>query len=102
MTQMPSGIHHVTLITRKVQDNVDFYAGFLGLRLVKRTAGFEDAAHLHLFSGDAVASPASLVTFLVCDDGAPGHVGHGAPDAIAFDISTEPRSAEHRERTASG
>ena len=86
---MPSGIHHVTLITRKVQDNVDFYTGFLGLRLVKRTAGFEDAAQLHLFYGDAVASPGSLVTFLVWEDGAPGRVGHGAPAEIAFGISPE-------------
>src|SRR3546814_5043543 len=98
MTQMPSGIHHVTLSTRKVQDNVDFYAGFLGLRLVKRTAGFEDAAQLHLFYGDAVASPGSLVTFLVWEDGAPGRVGHGAPAEIAFAISPEAigfRSEEH-------
>ena len=40
---MTSGIHHITAITRKIQANVDFYVGFLGLRLVKRTAGFEDA-----------------------------------------------------------
>ena len=46
---MVAGIHHITLITRKVQANVDFYAGFLGLRLVKRTGGFEDATQLHLF-----------------------------------------------------
>lgn len=86
---MPSGIHHVTLITRKVQDNVDFYAGFLGLRLVKRTAGFEDATQLHLFYGDAVASPGSLVTFLVWEDGSPGRVGHGAPAEVSFAISRQ-------------
>lgn len=55
---MTSGIHHITGITRKIQANVDFYAGFLGLRLVKRTAGYEDADQLHLFYGDAAASPA--------------------------------------------
>ena len=48
---MPNGIHHVTGITRRVQANVDFYAGFLGLRLVKRTGGFEDAEQLHLLYG---------------------------------------------------
>jgi phospholipase/carboxylesterase len=83
---MTSGLHHVTLITRKVQANVDFYAGFLGLRLVKRTAGFEDATQLHLFYGDAEATPGSLVTFLVWEDGAPGRVGHGAPGEISFAI----------------
>jgi phospholipase/carboxylesterase len=86
---MTSGIHHITLITRKVQPNVDFYAGFLGLRLVKRTAGFEDAAQLHLFYGDAAGSPGSLVTFLVWEDGGPGRVGHGQPSEIAFAIAPE-------------
>ena len=83
------GIHHITLITRKVQENVDFYAGFLGLRLVKRTAGFEDAEQLHLFYGDAVANPGSLITFLVWEDGSPGRVGHGAPAEIALAIRPE-------------
>ena len=87
---MTSGIHHITLITRKVQPNVDFYAGFLGLRLVKRTGGYEDATQLHLFYGDAVGSPGSLVSFLVWEDGAPGRVGHGQPSEIAFAI--EPTS----------
>ena len=46
---MTTGIHHVTALTADIQANVDFYIGFLGLRLVKRTAGFEDAQQLHLF-----------------------------------------------------
>ena len=69
---MTGGIHHITLITRKVQANVDFYVGFLGLRLVKRTGGYEDATQLHLFYGDASATPGSLITFLVWEDGSPG------------------------------
>ncbi len=83
---MTSGIHHVTAITRRVQDNVDFYAGFLGLRLAKRTAGFEDATQLHLFYGDALGSPGSLLTFLVWEDGAPGRVGHGQVGEIALAV----------------
>jgi phospholipase/carboxylesterase len=86
---MTSGLHHITAITRKIQANVDFYCGFLGLRLVKRTGGFEDAAQLHLFYGDAVASPGSLVTFLAWEDGSPGRVGHGAASEIAFAIHPE-------------
>jgi len=83
---MPTGIHHVTGITRRVQANVDFYAGFLGLRLVKRTGGFEDAEQLHLFYGDALGSPGSLITFLVWEDGAPGRVGHGQVSEIALAV----------------
>ncbi len=81
-----TGIHHVTLITRSVQANVDFYVGFLGLRLVKRTGGFEDAQQLHLFYGDRLGSPGSLVTFLVWEDGASGRVGNGQVSEIAFAV----------------
>ncbi|WP_410216679.1 VOC family protein [Paracoccus sp. (in: a-proteobacteria)] len=83
---MPSGLHHVTAITRNVQANVDFWMDFLGLSLVKQTAGFEDAEQLHLFYGDAAGSPGSLVSFLVWQDGAPGRVGHGQVAEIALAI----------------
>ena len=83
---MTTGLHHVTALTRRVQANVDFYAGFLGLRLVKQTAGFEDAAQLHLFYGDALGSPGSLVTFLVWEDGARGRIGLGQPAEIALAV----------------
>ena len=83
---MTNGIHHVTALTRRVQANVDFYTGFLGLRLVKRTGGFEDAEQLHLFYGDAAGSPGSLVTFLVWEDGAAGRTGLGQVGEIALAV----------------
>ncbi|MEZ2132247.1 VOC family protein [Sinorhizobium sp. CB9] len=86
LASMANGIHHITLITRKVQANVDFYAGFLGMRLVKQTAGFEDAAQLHLFYGDGAATPGSLMTFLVWEDGAPGRAGFGQISEVALGI----------------
>lgn len=84
-----SGLHHVTLITRRVQDNVDFYAGLLGLRLVKRTGGYEDAEQLHLFYGDGLGSPGTLITFLVWEDGAAGRVGIGQVAEVAFAVPPE-------------
>ncbi|WP_259667539.1 VOC family protein [Rhizobium lentis] len=86
LLSMVSGIHHVTAITRKVQANVDFYAGFLGMRLVKQTAGYEDATQLHLFYGDSAGSPGSLVSFLVWEDGAPGRAGYGQISEISLAI----------------
>ncbi len=74
---MTTGIHHITSITANVQANVDFYAGFLGLRLVKQTGGFADAEQLHLFYGDGLGSPGSLLTFLVWEAGGRGRVGSG-------------------------
>ncbi|AKR54866.1 Glyoxalase family protein [Devosia sp. H5989] len=83
---MTSGIHHITLLTRKVQANVDFYAGFLGLRLVKRTGGYEDAEQLHLFYGDSEGSPGSLLTFFAWEDGSPGRVGLEQVGEIALAV----------------
>ena len=83
---MTSGIHHVTLITKNVQANVDFYVGFLGLRLVKRTGGYEDARQLHLFYGDYAATPGSLITFLVWQGGSPGQAGAGQVSEVALAI----------------
>ncbi len=84
---MTSGIHHVTLITNDVQANVDFYTGFLGLRLVKRTGGYEDARQLHLFYGDHAATPGSLITFLVWQGGSSGGVGAGQVSEVALAIA---------------
>lgn len=72
-----SGLHHVTGITGDAQTNVDFYVGLLGLRLVKRTVNHNDAFTLHLFYGDAVGSPGSLLTFFVWPDAARGRFGAG-------------------------
>ena len=83
---MTTGIHHVTAITRNVQRNVDFYVGFLGLRLVKQTGGYEDAEQLHLFYGDGAGSPGSVITFLVWQDGASGRVGLGQISEIALAV----------------
>ena len=85
-----TGIHHVTLVTAHAQENFDFYSGFLGLRLVKQTAGFEDVLQLHLFYGDGTGAPGTLVTFLVWEDGARGRTGHGQATELALAI---PRDA---------
>ncbi|MBX3579163.1 MAG: VOC family protein [Rhizobiaceae bacterium] len=84
-----TGLHHVTLMTRGVQANVDFYVGFLGLRLVKRTGGYEDATQLHLIYGDRTGAPGSLITFLVWEDGSPGRVGNGQVSEVAFAVPPE-------------
>lgn len=42
MTKQTSGIHHITAIVGHPQENIDFYAGVLGLRLVKQTVNFDD------------------------------------------------------------
>jgi phospholipase/carboxylesterase len=83
---MTSGIHHVTGITGNVQANVDFYVGFLGLRLVKRTGGYADAEQLHLFYGDGIGSPGSLLSFLVWEAAGRGRTGIGQVSEVALAV----------------
>jgi phospholipase/carboxylesterase len=80
------GIHHVTGITGDVQANVDFYVGFLGLKLVKRTAGYADAEQLHLVYGDGLGSPGSLLTFLVWEATGRGRTGIGQVSEVALAV----------------
>jgi glyoxalase family protein len=57
------GIHHVTAIASDTQRNVDFYTGLLGLRLVKVTVNFDDPSSYHLYYGDEVGHPGTILTF---------------------------------------
>ena len=57
------GIHHITAITSDAQDNVDFYAGVLGLRLVKKTVNQDQPTVYHLFYADEKGSAGSDLTF---------------------------------------
>ncbi len=82
-----TGIHHITSITSDVQANVDFYAGFLGLRLVKQTAGYADAEQLHLIYGDSLGTPGSLLTFLVWEASGGGRTGIGQVSEVALAVS---------------
>jgi glyoxalase family protein len=58
-----NGIHHVTAIAGDPQKNLDFYMGLLGLRLVKLTVNFDDPATYHLYYGDQIGHPGTILTF---------------------------------------
>ena len=63
MTKKSMGIHHITAIVGHPQENVDFYAGVLGLRLVKKTVNFDDPGTYHLYFGDGNGAPGTIITF---------------------------------------
>ena len=52
MSKKTMGIHHITAIVGHPQENVNFYAGVLGLRLVKQTVNFDDPGTYHLYFGN--------------------------------------------------
>ena len=60
MSQVISGLHHVTAIASDPQRNLDFYIEVLGLRLVKRTVNFDDPGTYHFYFGDESGSPGTI------------------------------------------
>jgi glyoxalase family protein len=81
-----TGIHHVTAIAGDVQRNVDFYSGVLGLRLVKKTVNFDDPGSYHLYYGDRVGTPGTLVTFFIWPGMTSHRTGIGEPVRFAYRI----------------
>jgi predicted esterase/catechol 2,3-dioxygenase-like lactoylglutathione lyase family enzyme len=85
-----TGIHHVTAIASDPQKNLDFYAGVLGLRLVKRTVNFDDPQTYHFYFGDRTGTPGSLLTFFPWPGARAGRQGPGQVAVTSFAI--EPRA----------
>lgn len=105
MTIEIPGLHHVTSIASNPQQNVDFYTEVLGLRLVKRTVNFDDKYTYHLYYGDEVGNPGTVLTFFPFEDGRQGRVGRGQTSATAFVIpegqSTTGSTGSNREMSTS-
>ena len=80
------GLHHVTAIASDPQRNLDFYTKILGLRLVKRTINFDDPGTYHLYFGDDLGSPGTILTFFPWPHAVRGKVGVGETAATAFSV----------------
>ena len=86
MTLVSPGIHHVTAIASGPQQNLDFYAGVLGMRLVKRTVNFDDPTTYHFYFGDHEGSPGSILTFFPWPGSRRGRQGAGQAAVTSFAI----------------
>jgi glyoxalase family protein len=80
------GIHHVTAIASDPQRNIDFYTGVLGLRLVKLTVNFDDPRSYHLYYGDEVGHPGTIMTFFAWPGVPKGRQGTGQVTVTSFSI----------------
>jgi glyoxalase family protein len=83
------GLHHVTAIASRPQQNLDFYTEVLGLRLVKRTINFDDPGTFHFYFGDDTGSPGTILTFFPWPHMSRGSVGVGETSATAFSVPAE-------------
>jgi glyoxalase family protein len=78
------GIHHVTAICSNPQKNIDFYTQLLGLRLVKLTVNFDDPTTYHLYYGDKIGHPGTILTFFPWPDAPKGYRGTGRAITTSF------------------
>jgi glyoxalase family protein len=82
------GIHHVTNVTGNAPQNVEFYAGTLGLRLVKKSVNQDDPTVYHLFYADEHGSAGSDITFFEYPGAARGRAGAGMIHAIVWRVGS--------------
>jgi glyoxalase family protein len=83
------GIHHITCITADAPGNVEFYAGLLGLRLVKKSVNQDDPTVYHLFYADERGSAGSDITFFEYPDARRGRAGAGMVHRITWRVASE-------------
>ena len=84
--QTVRGLHHVTAIAGPAQENLDFYAGVLGMRLVKRSVNQDDPGTYHLFYADAEGYPGTDLTFFPWAQMAPSREGYGLSSEVALAV----------------
>lgn len=80
------GIHHVTAIAGDPQENLDFYVGVLGLRLVKKSVNQDAPDTYHLFYADAVGNPGTDLTFFPWAQMEPARQGVGLTVEVPFAV----------------
>ena len=88
-----AGLHHVTCVCSDAQQTLDFYRG-LGFTLVKKTVNFDDPHSYHLYFGDEVGSPGSLLTFFEWPRAEPGRLGRGTLESIGIETPHVQEDAE--------
>jgi glyoxalase family protein len=87
-----NGLHHITAIAGPAQENLDFYSGVLGMRLVKKSVNQDDPGTYHLFYADAEGHPGTDLTFFPWAQMATPRMGHGL--AVEVDLEVPKDSLE--------
>src|SRR3954468_21444489 len=77
------GLHHITCIAGDAQENVDFYSGVLGMRLVKKSVNQDSPGTYHLFYADGEGHPGTDITFFPWPKMSPAKAGIG----LAMEVS---------------
>jgi glyoxalase family protein len=83
------GLHHVTAISSDPQKTLEFYTKILGLRLVKLTVNYDDPSTYHVYFGDEIGHPGTVLTFFPWPGQPRGRKGAGQATNTSFSIPSE-------------
>ena len=83
------GLHHITAVASNPHKNVEFFHHVLGQRLVKKTVNFDDPGTYHLYYGDEVGTPGTIMTYFPWQHMRRGQRGNGETAAMAYTIRPE-------------
>jgi len=89
-----AGLHHVTCVCSDAQRTLDFYRDRLGLTLVKKTVNFDDPHSYHLYFGDDVGTPGTLITFFEWPRSERGRLGRGTLESIGLETPAAEEESE--------
>jgi glyoxalase family protein len=81
-----TGLHHVTAMTSDAQENINFYAGILGMRLIKKTVNFDAPDVWHFYYGNRIGDPGTVLTFFPFPGMPKGRTGNGQVTVISFSV----------------
>lgn len=92
------GLHHISIVSADAQRTVDFYTRVLGLRLVKQTVNFDDPSSYHLYFGNQLGAPGSVVTFFEWRGAARGRPGIGGTHHFAMQVGNRDAQLKWKRR----
>jgi glyoxalase family protein len=89
-----AGLHHVTCVCSDAQQTLEFYRDRLGFSLVKKTVNFDDPHSYHLYFGDDVGAPGTLITFFEWPRSERGRLGRGTLESIGLETPAAGEESE--------
>ncbi len=80
------GLHHVTSMAADANENNQFFTNTLGLRRVKKTVNFDAPEVYHLYYGDEIGTPGSVMTYFPFGRMPKGRRGTGEVGVTEFAV----------------
>ena len=94
------GFHHITMVSRDARRTLRFYRDLLGIGMVKRTVNFDDPGSYHLYFGDRMGSPGTILTFFEWPRAGAGRWGVGGVHHLALGVESEAAQLRWKRRLA--